>query len=107
SMNLYRPTPKFLSHTPHKLLSAVKRKRLHKPIVRGMPDTDVFACHANAALDLVVVGLNVFVRDWPIVAITIMSTRFEIKIAITRNAASPHKRLPTDDLGTHPVVRLP
>src|SRR5262245_51957279 len=72
-----------------------------------MPDTDVFACHADTSFDFVVIGLNVFVRYWPIVAITVVGTSFEIKIAVTRNAASPHKRLPTDDLGTHPVVGLP
>src|SRR5262245_61583787 len=69
-----------------------------------MPDADVFTRHANAALDLVIVRLNVVVRDWPIVAIAIMGARFEIQIAITRNATPPHQCFPTDDLGTHPIV---
>src|SRR5258708_6852785 len=86
---------------------ASERNRWLKLAVGKMLETFGAAGDANVFFDEIVVGLNVFVTERPILAVTVKRSRLEIPIAKAQADAAPNVgAAPGHAQAAHPVERL-
>ena len=64
------------------------------------------AAHTDVFFDFVVIGLEIFVGDRPILAIAVVASALKLEVAITVTDSRPAKRFPADLSSANPHERL-
>ena len=99
-------TARLFRAATEQVLAAGERHRRHEFAVGQMRNVILITADADEIFGLVVVRLDVFVADRPVVAEAVVAGGFEIKVAHAPREATPVQALAADDAGAHPHKRL-